>query len=214
MSPLQFLPIALAVTVLSVSGLQAQAQAPAPVPNTEFKITKITPDFRESPGGDPKKRVTRAGKWLEIEISFDWQPRLRDPRYLDDLTVNYYILLNNQNANLDRQPTLLTGSVTHADVAQGRDLHSVIYVNPRTLERLFAGSVPGNAAATIFDLGVTLSSQGQIVAESSLKGQAGWWNNQAYKPVAGLLLNKNESAFSGLAWDYYEPIKPKAAGAQ
>ena len=213
MSPLQFLPIALAVTVLSMSGLQAQAQAPAPAPNTEFRITKITPDFRESPS-DSKKRVTRAGKWLEIEVSFDWQPRQREPLYLDDLTVNYYVLLNNQNANVDRQPTLLTGSVTHVDVGQGRDLHTVIYVNPRSLERLFNGSVPGNAASTIFDLGVTLSSKGQIVAESTLKGQVGWWNNPAYKPVSGVLLNKNESAFSSFAWDYYEPIKPKAAGAQ
>ena len=58
----------------------------------------------------------------------------RDPKYADELTFNYYILLKNKSA-LYPQGTLLVGSVTHTSIPQERDMHSVVYISPRTLER-------------------------------------------------------------------------------
>src|ERR1700704_980136 len=114
--------------------------------NTEFKILKIEPDFLVSPGySGPRydKRGKKPRDWLEVEVTFEWQPRLRDPRYTDELTFNYYILLKNTSSQYP-QGTLLVGSVTHTSIPQEKDMHSVVYISPRTLERFFEGKVPAS----------------------------------------------------------------------
>jgi len=181
--------------------------------NTDYKIVKIDPSFVDSPtysGPRYDKRGAKAGSWLEVEVTFEWQPRMKDPKYTDELTFNYYILLNNRSATIP-QPTLLSGSVTHVNIPQGRDLHSVVYVSPRALERFFDGKPPGNAQQAVFDVGVTISKQGQVVAEASWKSKTGAWWPQ-YQQTPGFVLNKSETPFAPLAWDYYEAIKPKASG--
>ena len=67
--------------------------------NTDYKILKIQPSFLESPsysGPRYDKRGARAKSWLEVEVSFEWQPRLRDPKFTDELTFNYYISAQEQ----------------------------------------------------------------------------------------------------------------------
>jgi hypothetical protein len=89
-------------------------------------------------------------------------------------------------------------------------MHSVMYVSPRTLERFFAGKAPNNVTAAVVDVGVTITKQGQLVAEASWKGRGQWWSN--YQQVSGYVLNKSETPFAPLAWDYYEAIKTKSGG--
>jgi hypothetical protein len=208
MSLRKFVPLLLAASVVSITGATAQTA------NADFRITKVTPDFQDTPtfsGPTFNKRVGRAQKWLEVETDFDWQPRLKDPRYLDELTASYYILLNNAAYTQDHQPTLLVGTVTHVDVMQGRDLHSSIYINPRTLDKFFGGNIPGNVTASFIDIGVTLSKQGQVVAEYTLKGKGAWWTSPQYKQTQGAVLNKSETPFASVSWDYFEPIKAKSS---
>jgi hypothetical protein len=208
MSPLKFLPAAsLAVLLAAISPSLAQQ------PNTEFKITKVEPSFVESPtysGPRYDKRGAKAGSWLEVEVTFDWQPRLKEPKYTEELTANFYILLNNPNQQFPKG-ALLTGSVNLMSIPQGRDMHTVVYVSPRTLERMFDGKAPGTAAQAVTDIGVTLSKQGQVVATTSWKSKSGEWWPQ-FQQTPGYVLNKNETPFAPLAWDYYEAIKPKGPG--
>lgn len=208
MFPLKFLPAA-ALTALLAASLPAGAQQP----NTEFRITKIEPGFQESPnftGPRYDKRGGRAKSWLEVEVTFDWQPRLKEPKYVEELTVNYYILLNNPSQQFPKG-TLLVGSVNLASIPQEKDMHTVVYVSPRTLERFFDGKVPANAQQAIVDVGVTMSKQGQVVATTSWKSKSGeWW--PSFQQTPGFVLNKNETPFAPLAWDYYEAVKPKGAG--
>jgi len=207
MSPLKFLPL-----VLSVACFSAAQSVPAQV-NTEYQITKVESNFIESPnftGARYDKRGSKAGSWLEVEVTFNWQPRAKEPKYTDELTFNYYILLTARTQQ-DPNGTLIVGSVTHSSIPQGRDMHSVVYVSPRSLERLFDGKVPTNAAAAVEAAAVTISKQGQTVAEyagGAFKPQ--WWT--AFKQNPGFVLNKNETPFAPLAWDYYEAIKPKSPG--
>jgi hypothetical protein len=180
--------------------------------NTDYKILKIEPDFLESPaysGVRYDKRGTRAKDWLEIEVTFEWQPRLRDPRYTDELTFNYYILLKNKSSQYP-QGTLLVGSVTHTSIPQERDMHSVVYISPRTLERFFDGNVPGNVEQALVDVGVTITKQGQEVAATSWKSRSGSWWPQ-FQQTPGFVLDKNGTPFAPLAWDYYEAIKPRTS---
>ena len=181
-------------------------------PNTDYQILKIEPQFLESPayrGTLYDKRGAKAKEWLEVEVTFEWQPRLRDPKYTDELTFNYYILLKNKSP-LYPQGTLLVGSVTHTSIPQERGMHSVVYISPRTLERFFDGRVPGNVEQALVDVGVTVTKQGQEVAATSWKSRSGSWWPQ-FQQTPGFVLNKNETPFAPLSWDYYEAIKPRAS---
>lgn len=196
--------------LLAVLPLTAGAQQA----NTEFKITKIAPDLVTTPEysvnfGPKGKKVPKNKNFLEVEVSFDWQPRAAKPEFLDEVTVNYFILLNNKDRE-NPQGTLLVGSVTHVAIPQSKGLNSVMYVSPRTLERFFGGKLPGTATAAVVDVGVTITKQGQLVADSSWKGKGQWWSSM--QQVPGYVLNKNETPFAPLAWDYYEAIKARPAG--
>jgi hypothetical protein len=194
--------------VSSSAHVQAQQQ------NTEFQIVSITPDLVTTPEysisyGPKNKKVAKNKDFVELEVSFDWQPRAKEPKFLDDLTVNYYVLLSNKSKEYPKG-ALLTGSVTHTAIPQAKGLHSVMYISPRTLERFFDGKAPTTVSSAIVDVGVTITKQGQLVAEKSWKGKGQWWSS--LQQVNGYVLNKSESPFASLAWDYYEAIKARPAG--
>lgn len=196
--------------LLAVLPVAASAQQA----NTEFQITKITPDLVTTPEysfnfGPKNKKVAKNKNFLEVEVTFDWQPRAAKPEFLDEVTINYYILLNNKDRE-NPKGTLLVGSVTHVAIPQSKGLNSVMYVSPRTLERFFAGKLPGTATAAVIDVGITITQQGQLVADSSWKGKGQWWSSM--QQVPGYVLNKNETPFAPLAWDYYEAIKSRPSG--
>jgi hypothetical protein len=198
----------LAVLSISLSSTLAQQSS------KDFEVLKITPDLATTPEysfslGPKNKKVQKNKDWLELEVSFSWQPKAPKPEFLDELTFNYYILLNNKSREYP-QGTLLTGTVTHVAIPQAKGLNSVMYVSPRTLERFFEGKIPTTASAAVTDVGVTITKQGQLVAEASWKGRGQWWS--ALQQVNGYVLNKNETPFAPLAWDYYEAIKARPAG--
>jgi len=198
-------------------GLAAAATAFAQQPNTEFKIDKITTDLLASPeynfGNGPKNKKGKNREWLEVEVEFSWQPRsAATDKFVDELVFNYYILLNDKPPQ--QTNSLLVGSVTHVNIQQGKSLHSVAYLSPRTLERFFDGKPPASTTSMVKDVGVSISKQGIIVAQKSLfasDANAGWWNViQGAK--TGYVLNKNDTPFAPLVWDYYEAIKTKSPG--
>jgi hypothetical protein len=202
------------LSLLSLFAALAVPTAMAQPVNTEFNIVKITPDLVTTPEysvnfGPKNKKVARNKEFLEVEVSFDWQPKNPKPEFLDELTFNYYILLNNKNRE-NPKGTLLTGSVTHIAIPQAKAMNSVMYVSPRTLERFFEGKSPTTASAAVIDVGVTITKQGQLVAEASWKGRGQWWSE--LQQVSGYVLNKSETPFAPLAWDYYEAIKTRPGG--
>ena len=152
------------------------------------------------------QKSSRPKSWMEIEVTFAWQPSpLPVDKYTDDIVLDYYVLLSNKSAAAP-QGTLLSGQVTHMSVpAMQNDLKSVMYINPRTLERFFYGKIPSSAASAVVDIGVTISRQGQILAQKSLKSPGIWWPQ--YQKTGGFLLNKSETPFASLNSDYYEVIK-------
>jgi hypothetical protein len=187
------------------------ALADAQSVSEEFSVGKPVIDFVTTPEysvnfGPKNKKVGKNKQWLEVEASFDWHPKLKEPLYLDELTINYYILLNNHRDA--KKNTLLTGSVVHTSIPQSKGLKSVMYVSPRALERFFEGKVPATAAMSVFNIGITVTHNGAVVAENSWKGpesESRWWTS--FTEVPGYVLNKNETPFAPLVWDYYEAIK-------
>ena len=205
-----------AAILLSLSLMPASLCAQQASPNSEIQITKIDPSFIESPKfnvpGYVKRSTARPSPWLEIEVTFE--RNAKEPKFSEELTFNYYVLLKNEHVTEDKKPTLLTGSIVHVHVPQDKGLHSVVFISPRTLARFFEGKVPSSAQQTVTDVGVTVSGKSGLLAIKSLnspvKGDKGWWDNTAYTPTPGALLTKNETPFAPLEWDFYEAIKPKA----
>jgi len=208
-----------AAILLSFLVISFPAQAQQAALNTEVQITKIEPGFLPSPkitaAGYVKQAPGRPAPWLEVEVTFE--RNAKEPKFADELTFNYYVLLKNERFTEDKKPTLLTASVVHVHVPQEKALHSVVYVSPRTLATFFDGKVPVNAQQTVTDVGVTISGKNGLLAikslnPSSVKGDKGWWDNTKadYTPTAGALLNKTETPFAPLEWDYYEAVKSKS----
>lgn len=218
MSSSKFLLHATAFTFLAMWPTAAQQDA-ASLPNTDFKISKIETTLQDSPSlaaSGYDKRVRKPGKWLEIEVVFDWQPRAAEPKYMDDLSVNYFVLLNNKSQEFPAG-TLLVGKVDHVSVSQGKDMRSVMFVSPKVLDRFFGGKTPVNVAQAVAGAGAEITVGGTVVAGFATSGRGSdksrpwaWWDEDAYKEsrTPGVLLNKSETPFAALAWDYYEAIKP------
>lgn len=200
--------------IIVTSALSAQTA------DTGFQITKITPELVTSAdfsftGGPTGKSKGKSKGFLAVETAFDWQPREKKPAYLDELTLNYYILLNNKGVDPEnpQAETLLTGSVTHVSIPQEKDLKSVVYVSPRTLEKFFGGKLPATLKSMVRDAGVTITRGGEVVAQGSwqsdIRNKTPWWS--ALQATPGHLLNKSETPFAPVVWDYYEEIKPTGA---
>ena len=183
-------------TIAVLAGLSASAFGQARAAS-DFQITRINRNFISPPQfsftGAQQYQTNQRERWLEIEVEF-----AATPDFTDDLTFKYFILLNGR---------LLTGEVTHTNVAAGRDNRSVMYVSPRTLTR-FAG----NRALTpnsVQNIAVQIVQQGAVKDEMSLVRAAPQWY-AALPQVSGFMLNKNETPFAPLYWDRYEQIKTPA----
>ena len=191
-----------AATLLHLGVFSLKAQS-----NTEFAISKIEAQIVQTPAISYSGigKTVQPKKWLEIEVTFAWQPRLATDKFSDDVVFNYYVLLANKSSEFP-QSTLLTGQITHTSLpARQSDLKTVMYLSPRGMERFFDGKIPSSTSSAIVDIGVTISHQGQVVASKSLKGAGAWWPQ--FQQTSGYLLNKNETPFASLNWDYYEVVK-------
>ena len=170
----------------------------APRPGAEFQISKIsrnlitTPQFTYT--GAQQYQANQRDRWLEVEVDFS-----SAPEFTDELTFKYFILINGK---------LLTGEVTHTNIAAGRDNRSVMYVSPKTLARLMGGRPV--APNSVQNVAVQIVQQGAVKHELSAERapQPNWYTTMPQ--VAGLVLNKNETPFAPLYWDRYEQIKTQA----
>ncbi len=112
------------------------------------------------------------------------------------MTFEYAILV-------DVGPTvkqLLTGTVTYINIPKGREHFAVMYIPPRTLEKLAGNKPPGS---NIIGGWVTVSHQGQILDQAGYKLTA----KPNFPQIANSILNKNETPFAPLFYDRYETIK-------
>lgn len=178
-----------------------------------YKIQKIEAALIDSPDitvGNYRKQTKSKSKWLEVDLSFDRADR-NDKSFSGDVVINYYILLNNAAAQPDGKPTLLTGSITHAGIPVGKQLHAAAFVSPQSLQKLFGGKIPATISQAIIDLGATITANGNIVSIFTLKGSVagdkGWWDTGSDKmtTTTGLVLEKEKTPFGPLSWDYYLP---------
>lgn len=179
------------ISAVALAAFLYQASAQVPVGPGSVKISKIEPAGVKTPeypiSGGPQKR-SKVGTWLEVEVEFE--TKVPD---IDELTFAYVIMVENN---------LLTGSVTHVNIPAGKDHYSVVYVAPRTLDKLLGGKPM--TGASIQNVWVTVSRQGQVLDQMAAPRKVAIPN---LPQTAGLVLNKAETPFAPLFYDRYEAIK-------
>jgi hypothetical protein len=201
-----------AAIFLAVASGPARAQS-----DVKCEIKKLEPALLSSPviGSSYSKKGSQPHMWLEIDVDFDMEQTKKESKLGEELTVNYYILLNNKSLTEDGKATLLTGSVSHAEYLFGKGLHVGAFVAPQTLLKFFDGEAPRNINQAIIDIGVTISDSTGVIARKASKSQVrddkGWWDStEKYTEVTGRVLAKSVTPFADLAWDYFLPEKPKS----
>ena len=181
----------LSLSLAAALGFLLPASAQTMVAPGSVKLGKVqvavvkTPEYSLSSG--PQKR-SKPADWLEVEIEYETKAE-----EIDELTFTFTIMIEKK---------LLTGQVTHINIPKGREHFSVMYIAPRTLEKLTGGKAL--TAGSIENVWVTVERQGMKLAQP-----------ESFKPGAipnlpqqnGLVLNKDETPFAPLFYDRYEPIK-------
>src|SRR5947209_1721476 len=160
----------------------------------DFQLLKINTNFISSQQftytGAEQFQADQRERWLEVVVTFACAPESTD-----ELTLKYLILF---------YVKLLIGEVTHVNISAGRENRSVMYVTPKTLQRLMLGrTVTSNA---LQNSTVQLMQHGALKDELSAQRAAPQWY-ATLPQVAGLVLNKNETPFMPLYWDRYCQIK-------
>lgn len=181
--------LGVAVLLCCPGGVSGQSAAGA------FQVTKITKNLITSPqftySGAEQYVANQRDRWLEVEVEFT-----STAEFTDELTLRYFILVNG---------SVLTGEVTHANVAGGRERRSVMYVPPQAIARIM-GNRP-MVANSVQNIAVQIVQQGAVKDEQSMARSAPQWY-KGIPSLAGVVLNKNETPFAPLYWDRYEQIKP------
>jgi hypothetical protein len=156
----------------AVAALVASSAAQGPIVPAAIKVNKVqfslvkTPDFQIT-GGVNKR--SKPADWLEMEVDFD--TKVDD---IDELTFKYTVQVDK---------VLLEGEVTHVSIPKGREHYSVMYVAPRTLEKILDGKTPG--PSSIENVWVEVSRQGQILGRTQ--------HRQAPLPFAPLYFDRYEA---------------------
>lgn len=174
----------------------ASAQTGAPAPG--IRLTKITRTLISSPNysftGAEQFQPNQRDRWLEVEVEFTALAP-----FTPEATFRYEILVGGK---------LLTGEVTHVNIAAGKELRSVMYVPPRALDYVLNNRAL--SISSVENIAVQVVVQGAVKDDLSLqRARAQWY--AGLQAVPNLVLNKNETPFAPLYWDRYAQIKPAAA---
>ena len=166
-------------------------------PGADFIIKKVEVQNPTSPDYTAANSVRwTPQKWVKMEVTFD-----ANPEFTEELTFTYYALT--------AENRLLVGRVNHVSILKGRDLHSVMYISPKSIVKILQRKTGTTGELPLQQVTVTVSKPGvaAVLAMGNLKGagQVEWW--ATLKQEEGFLMNKTETPFAPLYWDYYEAVK-------
>ena len=178
------------LSLLATFAFTLQSFAQAPVGPASIKVGKVevsapnTPEYNIT-GGASKRFKT--AKWIEVEVEYETKPE-----DIDELTFKFTIMVEKK---------LLDGEATYVNIAKGREHYAVMYVSPKSIDKLTGGKPL--TPASIENVWVEVSKSGLVLAKESFKPTP--MPNAQH--VAGMVLNKDETPFGPLYYDRYESLK-------
>ncbi len=160
----------------------------------DVKLGKVQPSLEKTPefqvtGSTPKRSKNR--QWLEIEVEYETKPE-----EIPELSFKFSVMIEKH---------LIDGDVAYINIPKERDHYAVMYIPPRTLEKLTGGHAL--TPASIENVWVEVSFSGQVLDKASFKQGLAMPNLQ-HSPG---LLTKDLTPFAPLYFDRYETQKPGGA---
>ena len=192
---------------------QAQATTPA-APKKEIlvEVDKVnielqkTPDFQVQ---NVKQKRFTPKDWIELEV--DCKAKLskdekdKTKKAYGEVVFKYYAYFS---GNPDpKKNRVLTGEVTHVNVAIGEQLHSVMYISPQSILKITEGR-PANQTM-VSQWGVAVFIDGTEVGRKTSQGGAEWWTKPGLPATEAALLDKTKTPFSPLWYDYHMEVRAK-----
>lgn len=207
------LAMALACSVLWVGQAPAQQRAPVPraaraaVPVEEsLKIKKFagagrralikTPEYKTNVNrgaGQPKE-------WAQIAVQYETYAE-----WLDEVTFQYWVLSLMKEDGRNAY-SLYKATVRYADVAEGRDHMSTVFLRPAAIERF--GMVA--AAAVEISIGGIVVDE---IGEAEIDVPEKWWRNpqvvesEQVNVREGYLIDRSQSPWALINMDDFEVIR-------
>jgi len=181
------------VAALAVLAFVAQAAAQnANVGPGSVKVGKVSPSVVKTPefqvvGGVNKRSKNQS--WLEMEVEYG-----TNLEEIDELTFKFTAQVEGK---------LLDGEATYVNIPKDREHYAVMYIAPRTLEKLTGGKPL--TGASIQNVWVQVLHSGQVLGENSFKPE----KQPNLQHLSGVVLNKDQTPFAPLYYDRYEALKSK-----
>gem|GEM_PF-1438330 len=163
----------------------------------------LTPDFKDS-----SKYVSggyRRQRWLQILVEYEAEQGRGE--WLDQVTFDWSVAMVPEG----RKPLLMHRSVTYLDVREGRH-HAVMYLRPGLIQRYYGEDKVDNG-----DLYVRILSRvaggrsgGYHYGRRRRDVPDNWWEGGPPAVIVkdGELLNRNETPFGHLDYDFFEHLAP------
>jgi hypothetical protein len=201
-----------AALFLTVASFSQAYSANRPVDGVKVNFYLVgSPQIAASVRGMEQRKMTRTQSaneppavWMEVETEFDAFQEF------PELTFKYFMVLTGKQGT---QPKLLEGEVVHVDIAPGRERHSVMYISPKTLNRLSDNKT--FSLNNVYGVYVEVSSGGQLIAYGHKSAKAPYETFAKAREsftdkVTDAFLNKGQTPFAPLFFDYHEATKPSA----
>lgn len=171
------------------------------------------PDFDALPspevGGNTGKKNFKPKDWLEAEVKFKIKASDDKIKFVDRLTIKWYIAAKNPDG---RGYVLLEKEINHVNVPVGEDIYGSIYLSPTAVMRISGSDRAGKSILSHVggEILVNGSKPENKTGFFSSKGSPGWWTSGKLARNNKIpLRNKNETPFKFLWWDRYAEIEER-----
>jgi hypothetical protein len=160
---------AFATFAFSANG-QIAARRPPLIKLGEIEIRAPSPAEYQPIGGQQK-----SARWIEVGIAYETVSET-----IDELSFKFTLLIGGK---------LLDGDITLTELSKGKAHYAVMYVSPKSIEKLTGGkpltpAIVGNAW-------VEASNRGQILGKKALRNLV----QPSVPRIAGFLLPKHDTPF-------------------
>ena len=115
------------------------------------------------------KKIPRPRDWVEVEVEFELSDKIIKEDFVEAVMVRYYIAIRGKEGSY-----MMTGDVTHVNVATGEDLYSLVYLPPSVVD--FAKGKDSKVnSSDVLAVGVAIFVNGVEIAREAMGQPSGWW---------------------------------------
>lgn len=135
--------------------------------------------------------------WTELTVTFD-----TEPEWVDELGFHFYALVYDRKKDVY---TLFKGTVTHTDIARGRNHMSGMFLRPAATARY--GEVVAVAVECLHQGEVIDVKSDDRMLRTGAKLAKEWWKSPQLAVKEGYIVPRSQTPFAFLSYDDYEPVK-------